>query len=200
MRRLPLFVLPIVLLPRSRVPLHVFEPRYRQMVARCLEFDKRFGLLFHRNDLYGPFRVEPGRVGCVAEIGEFRPLPDGRSLMMARGVERFLVADSVESEALYYEALVEEYRDEDESAVELVARRQRSIQLFEALLKTLPEPLPSPLGLDAERETSFDLAATIEIDPAWQQGLLELQRESGRLERIDHVLRLALDARLGRRN
>ena len=67
-RRLPLFVLPTVLFPGGRIPLHVFEVRYRQMVARCLEYDRRFSLLFHREDLHGPLHVEAGRVGCVAEI------------------------------------------------------------------------------------------------------------------------------------
>ncbi len=167
------------------------------MVARCLEFDKRFALLFHRDDLYGDFRVEPGRIGCVAEIGDFQPLPDGRSLMMTEGVERFRIEAAVDSEALYYEAMVGAYNDEPESESELIDRRRRSIELFQALLSTLPEPPEKVPEFDTHHETSFTIAATIEIDPAWQQGLLELRSETARLDRIDGLLRRVLDSRLG---
>lgn len=198
MRRLPLFVLPTVLFPRTRIPLHVFEPRYRQMVARCLEYDKRFELLFHRNDLYGPFHLAPGRVGCVAQINAFQPLPDGRSLMVSEGVERFRVADGVDLDALYYEALVEEYGDDPEDENELLVRRRQSIHLFEEMLRSLPEPPENRPQFDPRRETSFELASTIEIDPIWHQGLLESRRESERLDQIDDILRTARDSLLER--
>jgi ATP-dependent Lon protease len=194
MRRLPLFVLPTVLFPHTRIPLHVFESRYRQMIARCLEYDRQFGLLFHSNDLYGPFEVEAGRVGCVAEIEQFQPLPDGRSLMITAGVDRFRIADGVESKMLYYEALVEEYKDAEEIGLDLIGRRQRSIDLFEDLLRLLPETQQSRPAFDARGETSFQLAATFNVDPEWQQGLLELQTESARLDRIDVLLRAALES------
>ncbi len=198
MPRLPLFVLPTVLFPGQQQPLHVFEPRYRQMVARCLEYDKRFGVLFHRRDVYGPFRIEPGRVGCVAEIRHFRPLPDGRSLLLARGVGRFEILDGVDSDTTYHEALVGMYRDaEDEAGAELGRRRQRSIALFEAVLRGLPQTEAFEIAFDPARETSFRMAARIEIDAAWQQELLEIRRESERLDRVDEVLRAALNARRG---
>lgn len=197
LKRLPLFVLPTVLVPGAHLPLHVFEPRYRQLVARCLEFDKRFGLVFHRDDLYGDFRVEAGRVGCVAEIVDFQPLPDGRSLMMTEGVERFRIEAAVDSGALYYEAMVGAFSDDAESEAELSERRRGSIDLFQALLRMLPEPPETVPDFDPHRETSFTIAATIEIDPAWQQGLLELRRETERLDRIDGLMRRVLDSRLG---
>lgn len=197
LKRIPLFVLPTVLLPGGQLPLHVFEPRYRQMVARCLEYDKRFGLLFHRDDLYGEVRIEPGRIGCIAEIGSFQPLPDGRSLMLTEGVERFRIEEVVDSDTRYTEALVDAYEDEAQSEAELAERRQVSIDLFHALLRTLPEPPVKVPGFDPRRETSFTIAATIEIDPAWQQGLLELRSETARLDRIDELLRRVLDSRLG---
>ena len=120
--RLPLFPLPVVLFPTAAMPLHVFEPRYRRMVARCLEYDRRFGLVYHDADEQGPFLTEPGRVGCVAEIESFQPLPDGRSLLLARGVERFRIDDGIESEEPYYEALVSPYADLD-GALDLLRRQ-----------------------------------------------------------------------------
>ncbi len=195
MKRIPLFVLPTVLFPGARVPLHVFEARYRQMIARCLEFDKRFGFLFHRDDIHGAFRVEPGRVGCVAQINDFQPLPDGRSLLMTEGLERFRIVDGVESSALYHEAVVEPYEDETASDLGLILRRQRTVELFKALMRTLPPQGDAQLTeVDTGRETSFQIAATIVVDPAWQQGLLELRRESERLDRIDQLLRAALES------
>lgn len=196
-RRLALFVLPTVLFPGARMPLHVFETRYRQMVARCLEYDRRFGLLFHRTDLHGPFHLETGRVGCVAEIAAFSPLPDGRSLVVTQGVERFRIVDGVESEALYHEALVEEYTDEEIVDVELILRRQRSVELFKTLLRSLSEPVEDLPRFDSRRDVSFDIASAIEIDPVWHQGVLELRSEKSRLEQIDELLRAALAERRG---
>ena len=85
MEVLPLFPLPVVLFPGAPMPLHIFEARYRRMVGRCLEFDKRFGLLHHDSDEDGPFLNEAGQVGTVAVIEEFQPLSDGRSLVLVRG-------------------------------------------------------------------------------------------------------------------
>jgi len=195
MRRLPLFVLPTVLFPGTTIPLHVFEPRYRQMVARCLEYDKRFGLLFHSEDLHGPFRVEEGWVGSVAELLEFRPLPDGRSVMQARGRERFRVVDGVDSATLYHEALVETYEDEPEDEAALLSRRQRSIALFLSLLADLAVPGASIPRFDLDRDVSFQLADRIEIDAAWQQELLELRAEARRLDEIDAIVRAVLNSR-----
>ncbi len=195
-RRLPLFVLPTVLFPGARIPLHVFEARYRQMVARCLEYDRRFGLLFHREDLHGPFHIQAGRVGCVAEIVSFSPLPDGRSLMVTEGVERFRIVDGVESDTPYHEALVEEYGDEGEDDLELNVRRQGSVELFETLLRSLPEPLSGLPKFDSRANVSFAIASAIEIDPAWHQAVLELRSERERLDQIDELVRVVLEAQL----
>ena len=195
-RRLPLFVLPTVLFPGARIPLHVFEPRYRQMAARCLEYDRRFGLLFHREDMHGPFRIEAGRVGCVAEIASFSPLPDGRSLMVTEGISRFRIVDGVESGTSYHEALVEEYGDDEEDETELIVRRHRSVELFKSLMRALPKPLSELPEFDSRANVSFAIASVIEIDPAWHQAVLELRSEIDRLDLIDRLFRVVLDALL----
>ena len=193
MQRLPLFPLPIVLFPGAMMPLHVFEPRYRQMMARCLEGDRRFGLIYHDPDRQGPFGMEPGRIGCVATILKFQPLPDGRSLVLTEGTERFRIEDGIESEAAYYEALVEEYPDLDQTARGIVRRRRESIGLFQRVLtEVLKHPGPLP-PIDASAETAFQLAQAIRIDPAWQQELLETRGERARLDRLDFLLRAVLE-------
>ena len=193
MRRLPLFPLPMVLLPGARLPLHIFEPRYRQMVAHCVESDNRFGLVYHDADELGPFSFEERQVGCVAEILEFRPLPDGRSLVMTRGLERFQIDDGIESPSMYYEGLVDEYIDVETSPGDLSARRQLSVALFTQVVDRIVEE-PESIAIDTGSETSFQLAQYIRINPRWQQELLVSRNEGERLERLDRLLSIILDS------
>lgn len=192
--RLPLFPLPVVLLPNAPMPLHIFELRYREMLEDCLESDRRFGLVYHDWDRQGPFLSEEGRIGCVAEISEHRELSDGRSLIVVTGVERFRIVDGIESESTYFEGLVTPYRDATELPDELLAsRRRQSIELFHHVLDTLrerPDHLPE---LQPDQETSFLLAQTIGVDPTWHQQLLELRDERARLTELDRVFRAALE-------
>jgi Lon protease-like protein len=192
--RLPLFPLPVVLFPGAPMPLHIFEPRYRQMVARCVEGDSRFGLIYHDPDRHGPFNSEPGRVGTVAEILKYQPLPDGRSLIFCRGIERFVIEDGIESDAPYYEAVVAPYEDRPDDDDDVGERRRQSVALFFRVLREAvghDEELPV---VDPGREVGFRIAQAIRIDPAWQQRLLETDTEVGRLEVLDGLLRSVLDA------
>ncbi|MGD2121818.1 MAG: LON peptidase substrate-binding domain-containing protein [Gemmatimonadota bacterium] len=193
--RLPLFPLPMVLFPETLVPLHIFEPRYRQMVSDVLEGDKRFGILYHDPDDSGPFMNESGRVGTVALVRKHQPLPDGRSMILVKGSERFQIHREVESESLYYEALVRPYSDEPspEAVSDLIARRKRSLALFKNVLQTqahVPSALPS---FSVKREISFRLAAVVRMDPFWQQEFLELRDEQARLNRLDPVFQAGIE-------
>ena len=190
--RLPLFPLPVVLFPTAAMPLHIFEPRYRRMVARCLETDRRFGLIHHDFDARGPFLGEDGSVGCVAEIEDFQPLPDGRSMLVARGVERFRILDGIESDEPYHEALVGPYRDVG-GGEGLELQRRRSLALFEAVLRSLPQASGRLPELDPARELSFPLVRTLEVEPSWQQAFLELRSEVRRLDRLEVIFRAALE-------
>lgn len=192
--RLPLFPLPTVLLPRALMPLHIFEPRYRQMVKDRLEGDRRFGMVYHDWDRQGPFLSEPGRIGCVGEIRDHRRLEDGRSLLVIEGLERFRIQDGIESDTLYFEGLVTPYPDKTVmGGDELRSRRRESIRLFHHVVASLSEAPDSLPDLEPEGEVSFLLAQTIQSDPRWHQRLLELQDEGSRLTRVDTVLRAVLD-------
>jgi Lon protease-like protein len=197
MRRLPLFPLPVVLFPGALLPLHVFEPRYRRMMAYCLEGDRRFGVVYHDPDRAGPYEVEPGQVGCVAEILRFEPLSDGRSMVLAGGRERFRVEDGIESDAPYYEALVDEYPDLDGKRRRIVERRHASIALFHRVLEEVLDhdgPLPP---FNPRSEMAFQLAQVIRVDPLWQQALLETRGERPRLDQIDALLHTVLEGGAG---
>ena len=184
--RLPLFPLPVVLFPGAPMPLHIFEPRYRRMVARCLEQDRRFGLVYHDADRQGPFLTDEGRVGCVAHIEEYQPLSDGRSVLVVRGLERFRIDDGIESEEPFYEALVSEYAD-GEPDEGLPLRRARTLALFRELVRTLGEEPGWLDELDETREISFPLVRAIQAEPRWLQGFLEVGDEAVRLELLEQI-------------
>ncbi|MCB0304156.1 MAG: LON peptidase substrate-binding domain-containing protein [Calditrichaeota bacterium] len=82
---IPLFPLDVVLFPQMPLPLHIFEPRYREMIGECLESQKPFGVLFA-----GEGRLHS--VGCTADIMEvLKRYEDGRMDILTRGSRRFLV-------------------------------------------------------------------------------------------------------------
>jgi ATP-dependent Lon protease len=86
--RLPVFPLPVVLFPGTPLPLHIFEPRYRELLSDCLAADRRFGITPSTTDDEAP---EPGMVGCTAEVRVNQLMPDGRSNIVVLGGDRFVV-------------------------------------------------------------------------------------------------------------
>jgi Lon protease-like protein len=193
-QRLPLFPLATVLLPGAPMPLHIFEPRYRRMVAKCVEGDRQFGLVYHDPDREGPFHPDEARVGTVARIVRYEPLPDGRSMIYCRGEDRFVIREAVEAGEPFYEAVVTPYEDQAAPDDDLPARRQESIALFHAVLRDAVEAEPPYPHVDPERETAFRIAQAFHIDPAWLQRLLETRGERERLDQLDALLRDVLDA------
>ena len=176
------------------LPLHIFEPRYRQMVEHVMERDNRFGLLYHDPDEQGPFLNEEGRIGTVAEIRKHTPLPEGRSMILVRGVGRFRTVSEVEGDALYYETTVAPYDDDISQDLELLLQqRKMSLRLFKSILHTqshVPDALPR---FKLKEELSFRLAAAVRMDPFWQQELLEMRNEGERLARLDPVFLAGLE-------
>lgn len=191
---LPLFPLPVVLFPGAMTPLHIFERRYREMLAEILSGDRRFGLVYHDPDESGPFLNEPGRVGTVAEVKTHEPLPDGRSLVLVGGLHRFEILDEVMKGKRYFMARVGPYEDAPlRSSEALLARRRASHALFLELLRSLDHGTETLSSLDPEGELSFKLAATVRMDPKWKQELLEMTDELARLDRLDPIFRLGID-------
>ena len=81
---LPLFPLNVVLFPGQTLPLHIFEPRYRSMIQRCIENDTPFGVLLAQDDDDGPHTI-----GTAAKITQVERLADGRMNILTVGTERF---------------------------------------------------------------------------------------------------------------
>ena len=108
---IPLFPLAAVLLPGTPLPLHIFEPRYRQLVNDLITDavpDNRFGVVATKPGWTGDVRtVEQVRdVGCTALLREVKSLPDGRFDIVTRGTERFRLLDIDDAVAPYLTATV----------------------------------------------------------------------------------------------
>jgi Lon protease-like protein len=162
------------------------------MVARCLEYDRQFGLIFHDADRMGPFERTEGRMGTVAQIGEFQLLQDGRSLLLAHGMSRFRIEDGIESDTPYLEALVSLV--DDSGPMALPSRRRITLGLLEQVMARVETDAEDGVApqFSQDDELSFRIAATIRTDPAWQQAVLEGADEVARLDLIDHLFQQVL--------
>ena len=134
-RQLPIFPLPLVMLPNELLPLHIFEDRYRQML-KDVEVQSRFlGVVLY--DPYESFDERPplGAVGCVAEIRESETLDDGRSNILTLGLVRFRLIDYIDEGEPYLVGDVEFFEDEKEDATELEPLADNVYALFERMAK-----------------------------------------------------------------
>jgi Lon protease-like protein len=183
--RLPLFPLSVVLFPGTPLPLHIFEPRYRTMLADCLAGDRRFGITPAGPDGGAP---EPGTVGCTAEVRVNQELPDGRSNIVVLGAERFVVKEVLEEGAPYYVATVQPFEDHPGSAPDedRTARLRQLFTSYAALVRELSDVEPEEADLPADPlPLSFHVAAGIDVEAAIKQRLLA-ERSTAR--RVDALL------------
>ena len=177
--RLPIFPLSVVLFPGTPLPLHIFEPRYRRMLADCLAGDRRFGITPPGAEDRMP---DPGTVGCVAEIRVNQELPDGRSNVIVVGGERFVLTARVADGAPYHIGMVQTFEEEPgtEPAEESAARLRELFAGYYTLLRELNDVEPDDPGLpDDAIGLSFHVAAAIECDPGVKQRLL-VERSTAR--------------------
>jgi Lon protease-like protein len=199
--RLPLFPLPLVLFPGTALPLHIFEPRYRQMLIDCRDGEQRFGIA-RLPEGVAEAEIAPGTVGCIAEIVNTETLPDGRSNIIVRGAERFALVSLVSSPHPYHMCSATIVEDEFEIGAELeaVATHVRDVFLRVArAARTLaddPDPLPD-LPDDAA-SLSFAIASMIDIGLDARQELLASRSPLERLRHLDRVLTAALEPIVGR--
>jgi len=197
--RLPLFPLDqVVLFPGLRCPLHVFEPRYRQMTAAALAGEGRIGMATVRPEHVHAMPGDPPLfdVGCEGRIVEWSRRSDDRYDILLLGERRFRILEEPPRppEQLYRTGWVEclEEAEEPGSGVRLAALRGRALELLGELLERLRPGSRS--GLAAERLPAADDATLInalcrvaELEPAEKQGLLE---RSGPEERARGLVEL----------
>lgn len=178
--RIPLFPLNIVLLPGEQLPLHIFEPRYRQMVRECLDGNSPFGLL-----LAMPNGVV--RVGCTAEIIEvIKTHEDGRMDIITVGREPFRVLELFTDQPLLHGAV--DYLEEHDR-VPGASQQTQLIELYETCHTLLYSSLPRSLKHFPEEQLSYVIASTLPLELLWKQQILELRSEADRQERLLSYLR-----------
>jgi Lon protease-like protein len=191
---LPMFPLGTVLFPTQLLPLHVFEPRYRQMTHDLLAGDGRFGVvLIERGNEVGGGDTRTD-FGCVAQLVQAQQSPDGRFALMAIGVERLRVLEWLPDDP-YPRARVQLVED-DESATppdELEARfraTMASLRRVLALAAEVGQPAPASTTefSDDPRTGSIQLCASAPLGPFDRQRLLAAAGAAERLDLLDAML------------
>jgi Lon protease-like protein len=171
-----LFPLGIVLLPTERVPLHIFEPRYRELIGECIERDAEFGLLYADE---GGIREVGTRARIETVLERF---DDGRLNIVVVGGNRFVVERLTQGRSF----MTAEVGDvEDEPAAVEAETRTAAAGAFRALAALAGAEVEVDEDVD---ELSFALAAQVELAPDEKQFLVESRSEQERLERVAELL------------
>ena len=173
---IPVFPLPnVVLFPNVFLPLHIFEPRYRAMVADALAGDRIIGIILLKPGYEADYEGRPPiySVGCAGVITHAEAQPDGRYNIALRGLEKYRIVSEDDSKP-YRLATIELLSEVTPEADKAELRRHR--QRLEALLaaaveRTGSEPRFPPAVPDEDLVNA--LAQYIELDPLERQALLE---------------------------
>lgn len=181
MSEIGLFPLELVLLPTERVPLHIFEPRYKELVGECLREGREFGLVLE--DEQG--RREIGTRAGVVEV--LQVFDDGRMNVVVEGRERFRLVELTEGRS-FLTGDVEPVDDDDDPPAG--GEVKRAFELFRQLVEVAEADVDEPE--EAAGSLSFELAARIDFGRELKQELLELTSERKRLRRLVELIEGAI--------
>ncbi len=197
LKHVAVFPLPLVLLPGESLPLHIFEPRYKQMLADIATDRNLFGVsLFELGEGFSE-RPEIGSVGCVAEVREVQPLPDERSNIRALGVIRYRILEFVDLGKPYLTAEVEFFEDQDTDDSTLEPVSEEIFELFERVARAAFDlsgnrgPFPELQRSDPER-LSFVVSAAFNFDNEVKYELLKMESTLQRFEKLRAILKSAV--------
>ena len=174
MSLLPLFPLDLVLFPGAPLPLHIFEPRYREMITECLDQKMSFGVVRAKEE-------GVAEIGCTAEIITVtRKYPDGRMDIVTEGRERFEVMQvNQERSFLQAEVLYLQDTPDQASAEEIAQAVKLQGEIFELAGSSSANPSEG-----AGSQLSFSLVGPMPLDLDFKQTLLGLKSEAERLQAI----------------
>jgi Lon protease-like protein len=181
---LGLFPLPLVLVPTERVPLHIFEPRYRELIGECIETDGEFGLVFATGD--GAVHEIGTRARIAAVVDRF---DDGRLNVVVEGGERFRLLELTKGRS-FQTGVVEEVVDEDEP--ESQEDVERAVAVFRDLAAAAESDVDVPPA-DAP-DLVWQLAARVDFGLEPKQELLASTSPALRLKRLIELLETSLEA------
>jgi Lon protease-like protein len=170
---LPLFPLEVVLFPGTPLPLHIFEPRYKEMIGECLEQKKVFGVLRVQGEGLAD-------VGCTAEIvAVTKTYDDGRMDIVTQGRDRFELLEVNQERAFLRGEILYLTDEPGKPTTEEVAR---AVELHKQILalanaeQDLPENEDSPL--------SYHLAGSLPLDLDFKQKMLGIRSEAQRMQAV----------------
>jgi Lon protease-like protein len=170
---LPLFPLELVLLPGTPLPLHIFEPRYKEMIGECISAEAPFGVV-------RAFDEGIAEVGCTAEIITVtKEYPDGRMDLVCEGRKRFEVL-KVNRDRSFLRAEVLIVPDDPEVAVQ--DERAKAVQLHLEIL-SLAGAIQDLSAAD-QNQLSFYLAGSLPLDLDFKQKLLAMRSEGQRIQAV----------------
>ena len=197
---LPIFPLPtVVLFPNVFLPLHIFEPRYREMTADALKSDRMIGMVLLRPGWEREYEGRPPvySVGCSGVITHADQLPDGRYNIVLRGVERFRILDE-DDRLTYRRARIEPLpeaacRAEDRGVIK-DARTKLDALLQPALERSLDvlggeTRIPSAMP---DEDLVNALAQYLDLEPLEKQALLETRSLRSRAESLVELLEMKI--------
>ena len=177
----PIFPLPLVLLPTELAPLHIFEERYKLMINACLDESTEFGIVWLGDDGLA-------EIGCTARVTELIDrMDDGRMNILVRGGQPFRLLRRVDE--LAYPAGDIEMLEDEADASESHAQAARTVyaEVVEKATDQRPEDVDLA-GMDA-----YGMAATIELEPALKQKLLDSRSEDERLDMVEALFEKAVE-------
>jgi ATP-dependent Lon protease len=180
-----LFPLELVLLPSERVPLHIFEDRYRELIGESLADGLEFGIVLEDGDGLRDVGTSTGVVELV------HTFDDGRMNVLVEGRSRFRVLELTEGRS-FRTAEVEPFED-DEGEVPTEAEAERTLEAFHRLA-AIAEADEVDVPVVDETPLSFRLAARVDFGTVLKQDLLELRSEPERLDRLVELLGQAATA------
>jgi len=178
---LPLFPLELVLFPGVPLPLHIFEPRYKEMIAECLELKKPFGIVRASEEGVAD-------IGCTAEILQVtKKYDDGRMDILTRGVDRFEVLE-VNEDRSFLQAEITLIPDEPGRPVQQMV--EQAVRLHAEIAKLAGTEVSGPE--EGASNLSFLLAGSLPLDLDFKQKLLVTSSEAERLEAVVGYLEAVL--------
>jgi Lon protease-like protein len=173
---IPIFPLPnVVLFPNVFLPLHIFEPRYREMVSDALSGDRIVGMVLLRPGWEGEYEGRPAvyPVGCAGVITRAERLQDGRYNIMLQGMEKFRIR-AEDGERLYrvahVDSITESPRDADRDAMRSARRRLEALLVPQPAGRSVEQKVPPTMP---DEDLVNALAQYLELEPVEKQALLE---------------------------
>jgi Lon protease-like protein len=180
--KIPLFPLDLVLFPGVPLPLHIFEPRYREMIAECTANSAPFGVVRAQRDGLAV-------VGCTAQIVRvLYKYTDGRSDILTQGIDRFEI-EQLDDSRSFLQAEVDLLPDTGEAA-DRTAREQCVALHFETM-QLLGTAGPH-MSLSFDAPVAYLLAASMPADLNFQQALLAMRSDQERTETLSSYYRAIL--------